>query len=95
LRRKRSKGTEDGFAALGNKENPHCFATAGFVRNPELFDMLSWSLAFLILALVAGFFGFFGIAGAAASIAKILFFIFLALLVISFAARALRGDSVS
>jgi len=56
--------------------------------------MLGWSLIFLIVALLAGYLGFFALAGIAAGIAKILFLLFLALLVISFAMRAFRGDSV-
>lgn len=55
--------------------------------------MLSWSLTFLILALIAGILGFGGIAGAAAGIAKILFFIFLVLLIVSALSRALRGKT--
>jgi uncharacterized membrane protein YtjA (UPF0391 family) len=55
--------------------------------------MLGWSLTFFILALVAGLLGFAGLAGAAAGIAKILFYIFLILLVVSFLARAIRGQS--
>jgi uncharacterized membrane protein YtjA (UPF0391 family) len=53
--------------------------------------MLSWALVFFVLAIVAAALGFGGIAGASAGIAQILFFIFLALMVLSFAARALRG----
>jgi uncharacterized membrane protein YtjA (UPF0391 family) len=45
--------------------------------------MLSWSLVFFILALIAGFFGFFHISEALVGIAKILFFLFLVLFVIS------------
>lgn len=45
--------------------------------------MFSWSLTFLLVALVAGAFGFFGVAGTAASIAKILFFIGLVLFIVS------------
>jgi len=56
--------------------------------------MLGWSILFVILAVVAGWLGFFVLAAAAAMIAKVLFFIFLALLVISFAVRAFRGQSV-
>lgn len=48
--------------------------------------MLSWTLTFLILAIIAAFFGFTGVAVAAASVAKILFFIFLGLVVISLVA---------
>ncbi len=45
--------------------------------------MLSWSIFFLIIALVAAVLGFTTIAGAAAGIAKILFGVFLVLFLIS------------
>ena len=45
--------------------------------------MLSWTLLFLIIALVAALLGFGGIAGAAAGFSKILFFIFLVVWIIS------------
>ncbi len=45
--------------------------------------MLSWSIFFLIIALLAPLLGFSSIAGAAAGIAKILFGVFLVLFVIS------------
>ena len=38
--------------------------------------MLSWALAFLVIAIIAALFGFGGIATASAGIAKILFFVF-------------------
>jgi len=41
--------------------------------------MLTWSLYFFIIAIVAAAFGFTGIAVGAAEIAKILFYIFLVL----------------
>lgn len=46
--------------------------------------MLSWTITFLVVALVAAVLGFGGIAGEAIGIAKILFFIFLVMFVISF-----------
>jgi uncharacterized membrane protein YtjA (UPF0391 family) len=49
--------------------------------------MLRWTLAFLILALVAAMLGFAGIASAAAGVAQILFFVFLLL----FAATLIAG----
>ncbi len=55
--------------------------------------MLGWTLTFLVLAMVAAILGFGALAGAAAGIAKILFYVFLILLVISFLARAMRGQS--
>lgn len=49
--------------------------------------MLSWSIFFMIIALVAALLGFSSIAGAAAGIAKILFGVFLVLFVISLFVR--------
>ena len=45
--------------------------------------MLSWSLAFLVIALIAAVLGFGGIAGTAMGIAKVLFFVFLVLFIIA------------
>jgi len=45
--------------------------------------MLSWSIFFLIVALVAAVLGFSSIAGAAAGIAKLLFGVFLVLFLTS------------
>lgn len=45
--------------------------------------MLTWSITFLVIALIAAALGFGGIAGTAAGIAKILFFLFLILFVVS------------
>jgi uncharacterized membrane protein YtjA (UPF0391 family) len=45
--------------------------------------MLSWSITFLVIALVAAVLGFGVIAGTAASIAKLLFLVFLVLFVVS------------
>jgi len=45
--------------------------------------MLSWSLLFLVIALIAGMFGFGIVAGGAFMAFKILFFVFLVLFVIS------------
>ncbi len=45
--------------------------------------MLSWSVTFLVVAIVAAFFGFGGIAGASIEFARILFFLFLVLFIIS------------
>lgn len=53
--------------------------------------MLSWSIIFFIIALVAALFGFGGIASAATGIAKILFFIFIVLFIISFVIQLSRG----
>ena len=55
--------------------------------------MLSWSLGFLIIALIAAALGFGGIAGTAVGIAKLLFFVFLVLFILSliFARRTPRA----
>ena len=45
--------------------------------------MLSWSLAFFILAIVAGIFGFGGIAAGATGIAQLLFVFFLVIFGVS------------
>jgi uncharacterized membrane protein YtjA (UPF0391 family) len=56
--------------------------------------MLSWALAFFILALVAAVFGFGGIAASAAGIAKILFVAFLVLALVSAIGGYWRGRTV-
>jgi len=45
--------------------------------------MLTWALAFLAVAVIAGLFGFGLIASASAGIAQIIFFVFIALFVLS------------
>jgi len=45
--------------------------------------MLTWSLMFFILAIVAGIFGFGGIAAVATEIAQLLFFFFIVIFVAS------------
>ena len=45
--------------------------------------MLSWSVTFLIIAVIAALLGFGMIAGTAATIAKLLFIVFLVLFVVS------------
>lgn len=52
--------------------------------------MLSYSLTFLIVALIAAAFGFGGIASASAGIAQVLFFIFILLFVGSLIMRIVR-----
>jgi uncharacterized membrane protein YtjA (UPF0391 family) len=78
---------------------PHDWHEAFYMFKPRLqltttrkvITMLSWSLTFLIIALIAAVLGFGGVAGAAAGIAKVLFFVFLILLIISAVAGAMRG----
>jgi uncharacterized membrane protein YtjA (UPF0391 family) len=45
--------------------------------------MLTWTIIFLVVALIAGVFGFGGIASTATGIARVLFFIFLVLFAVS------------
>jgi uncharacterized membrane protein YtjA (UPF0391 family) len=52
--------------------------------------MLSWTLVFLVVAVIAAVFGFGGIAASAAGIAQILFFISLVLFVVSLVMGATR-----
>ncbi|MBL7750939.1 MAG: DUF1328 domain-containing protein [Chitinophagaceae bacterium] len=55
--------------------------------------MLRWSLAFLLIAIVAAVFGFTTIALGAAGIAKIVFFIFIVLFLISIIrGKPVKGD---
>ena len=54
----------------------------------EDFQMLSWALCFLVIAVVAGLLGFTGIAGTAAWIAQALFIVFLVLFAIVMIARS-------
>ena len=44
--------------------------------------MLTWTLIFLVISLVAGALGFSGVSGAAAGVARVLFLIFLILLLV-------------
>jgi len=53
--------------------------------------MLTWTLIFLVVALVAGLFGFGGIASASAGMAEVLFAIFLVLFVASLVPGIVRG----
>ena len=57
--------------------------------------MLSWALAFFIIAIIAAIFGFGGIAVGAASIAKVLFFGFLILAAVSLIFHLVRGGARS
>jgi uncharacterized membrane protein YtjA (UPF0391 family) len=52
--------------------------------------MLSWALAFFVVAIIAGIFGFGGIAEATADIAQLLFFVFLVLFVASLLMNLMR-----
>jgi len=45
--------------------------------------MLSWALAFLVIAIVAAIFGFTGIGVAATGITKFLFFVFLVIFLVT------------
>jgi uncharacterized membrane protein YtjA (UPF0391 family) len=54
--------------------------------------MLSWTITFLFVSIIAAVLGFGGVAGAAAGFAKICFFLFIALFVISLI-RGMVGKS--
>jgi uncharacterized membrane protein YtjA (UPF0391 family) len=58
--------------------------------NFQEFVMLSWALAFFIIAIIAAVFGFTGIAAGAAEIAKVLFVVFVVLFLVSLVAGLLR-----
>src|SRR5690242_18668094 len=71
----------------------HGLCSASRSVYPSLFEesvMLSWALAFFIIAIVAAVFGFTGIAAGAAEIAKILFVVFVVLFLVSLVAGLLR-----
>lgn len=53
--------------------------------------MLSWALAFFVLAIIAAVLGFSGLAGTMAGIAQLLFVAFLVLFVVAAIVGALRG----
>lgn len=53
--------------------------------------MLSWAIAFLVIAIIAAIFGFGGIAGTAVSIAKLIFFVAIVLFLISAVVHLIRG----
>lgn len=53
--------------------------------------MLSWVIAFLILALIAGVLGFGGVASASLGIAKIFFVIFIVLFLVTLVMHLLTG----
>jgi uncharacterized membrane protein YtjA (UPF0391 family) len=53
--------------------------------------MLSWALAFFIVAIIAAVFGFGGIAAGASSIAQVLFFIFLIAFAVSLIVSLVTG----
>jgi uncharacterized membrane protein YtjA (UPF0391 family) len=55
--------------------------------------MLSWVVAFLVIALIAGILGFGGLAGASIEIAKTIFFIAVILFLISAVVSLARGRS--
>jgi uncharacterized membrane protein YtjA (UPF0391 family) len=75
---KRSFGTE--FAR----------ASGAAIHTTKESVMLSWALAFFIIAIIAAVFGFTGIAAGAAEIAKILFVVFVVLFLVSLVAGLLR-----
>ena len=69
-----------------------CSLITSFIHSlpKESVVMLSWALAFFIIAIIAAVFGFTGIAAGAAEIAKILFVVFVVLFLVSLVAGLLR-----
>jgi uncharacterized membrane protein YtjA (UPF0391 family) len=55
------------------------------------YTMLTWTLIFLVISLVAGALGFSGVSGAAAGVARVLFMIFLIALVVSLILGIVHG----
>ena len=53
--------------------------------------MLSWSLAFFVVAIIAAVFGFGGIASGAAEIARVCFFFFIVAFLASFVWHLVTG----
>jgi uncharacterized membrane protein YtjA (UPF0391 family) len=71
-----------GVCSLASSFTPYCEGRSQV--------MLSWALAFFIIAIIAAVFGFTGIAAGAAEIAKILFVVFVVLFLVSLVAGLLR-----
>jgi uncharacterized membrane protein YtjA (UPF0391 family) len=67
-----------------------CSVAPSFTHIAKESVMLSWALAFFIIAIIAAVFGFTGIAAGAAEIAKILFVVFVVLFLVSLVAGLLR-----
>src|SRR6478752_960343 len=78
----------DGASKLGMRFAPSPPASPIHYRRSVV--MLSWALAFFIIAIIAAVFGFTGIAAGAAEIAKILFVVFVVLFLVSLVAGLLR-----
>jgi uncharacterized membrane protein YtjA (UPF0391 family) len=53
--------------------------------------MLTWTLIFLVISLIAGALGFSGISGAAATVARVLFLVFLIALVVAIILGIVHG----
>ena len=53
--------------------------------------MLSWAIAFFIIAIIAALFGFGGVAAAATGIAKLLFGVFVLLFLATLVVHLVRG----
>ena len=69
---KKFHGTQSGVATFGRNAPAKGGAS-----------MLSWAIAFLVIAIIAGIFGFGGMALESAKTAQMLFFLFLLLFVIA------------
>jgi uncharacterized membrane protein YtjA (UPF0391 family) len=56
-----------------------------FRRQGREFEMLHWTLVFLVIALIAAVFGFTNMAAESAGVAKVFFTIFVIMFLVSFA----------
>ena len=59
------------------------FSLPRHIHSHQIKIMLSWTLTFSVVALIAGVLGFGTLAGAAATVAKVCFVLFLILFVVS------------
>ena len=57
--------------------------------------LLSWTITFLVIAIIAAILGFGVIAGTAAEIAKVLFFVFLVLFIIGLISHLGSGKTTA
>ena len=73
--------------AVNEKQNIRPFASGGNEQKQRIgqenFNMLSWAMTFLLLALLAAVFGFGLVSGVSLAAAKICFFVFLIAAIIS------------
>lgn len=56
-------------------------------------NLLKWTLAFFVAAILAAFLGFGGVAGAMAGVAKLTFYVFIAFAVVSLVVSLTRSST--